>query len=60
MSLHAIDYEKYYEEEKIKDRFISQKFVLFLDMGYPKPEDINFFRRPATNEYDYKRRDKFI
>lgn len=56
VSLHASDYEKYYEEEKIKDRFISQKFVLFLDMGYPKPEDINFTsERPATNEYDYKK-----
>lgn len=56
VSLHSSDYEKYSEEKKINERLISQNFILFLDMGYPKPEDINFTsERVATNEDDYKK-----
>ena len=57
ISLHTSDYDKFLvENAKNETRFIYENYILFLDMGYPKPHDNNFtLEKPITTEESYRK-----
>ena len=57
ISLHTNDYDKFLiENAKSEIRYIDENYILFLDMGYPKPHD-NYFslEKPVTTEENYRK-----
>ena len=57
ISLHTNDYDKFLiENAKSEIRYIDDNYILFLDMGYPKPHD-NYFslEKPVTTEENYRK-----
>ena len=57
ISIHTNDYDKFLiENAKSEIRYIDENYILFLDMGYPKPHD-NYFslEKPVTTEENYRK-----